>query len=304
MTHRMAAVQQKTRLESNRTRCCRKLCDWRELAVLAVEAFHAPSSHLTVYQLGVFRGGSMRKLARHLHPSTRFWGFDSFQGLPDSSESQTMDAKEKMAKLHTWHQGEYSADPRDDLRSLFGGRVAFVSGFFNTSLANDDIAEKMSTATYIDVDVDLYVSTRDALDFLLRNRLIQPGTVVGYDDWWVLPCDENTNLTPLTSGEGKAHAEMSRKYGVRFDCVGGTCMHASDEHPSCPTRLHAWGAVFVVAEIGTTRVRRDDDHGFIYSESDVNNFRKRNPRCAKRVTRVAQPRMQRMQQLSAQQAPT
>jgi hypothetical protein len=36
---------------------------------------------------------------------------------------------------------------------------------------------------------------------MFRNHLIQPGTFIGYDDMWVLPCAND--IGPLTVGEGK-----------------------------------------------------------------------------------------------------
>jgi len=50
-----------------------------------------------VYEVGVFTGNSMVHLARQLNPPM-MWGFDSFEGLPDSTEEYVSE----------WHAGKVS----------------------------------------------------------------------------------------------------------------------------------------------------------------------------------------------------
>ncbi len=35
-----------------------------------------------------------------------------------------------------------------------------------------------------------------------------PGSVIGYDDFWVLPCGAGNEPWPLAVGEGRAHVEV------------------------------------------------------------------------------------------------
>ena len=86
----------------------------------------------------------------------------------------------------------------------------------------------MQPAKFIDIDCDLYASTKEALDWAFKAKIAQPGTLIGYDDWWTLSCDaEHLFATsdpvghPLLSGEGRAHLEITRAYGVRFRCITG-----------------------------------------------------------------------------------
>lgn len=53
------------------------------------------------------------------------------------------------------------------------------------------IPKKMAPAKIVDVDVDLTMSTFQVLDWMFGNRLILPGTVIGYDDWWNIGCAPN-----------------------------------------------------------------------------------------------------------------
>jgi len=48
-----------------------------------------------VYEVGVFTGNSMLHLASQLHPPM-IWGFDSFEGLPESTEEHVSE----------WHAGK------------------------------------------------------------------------------------------------------------------------------------------------------------------------------------------------------
>ena len=62
---------------------------WRRLVPFAMKALREPSAG-PIYQFGVFKGGSMRtflsmmksgKMSEHF-----FYGFDSFEGLPDEQD--------------------------------------------------------------------------------------------------------------------------------------------------------------------------------------------------------------------------
>ena len=46
----------------------------------------------------------------------------------------------------------------------------------------------MLPASYIDVDCDIYTGSIQALEWAFRSGVAQVGTVIGYDDWWVMPC--------------------------------------------------------------------------------------------------------------------
>ncbi len=160
-----------------------------------------------------------------LHPKT-LWGFDSFLGLPETNEKNIQD----------WKTHAYRGDPRAELGKRFQN-FKFVSGYFNESL-HDDISVNMHPATYIDMDVDLFESTFDALDFVFRNGIAVKGTYIGYDDMWVLPCSNPVH--PLSVGEGKAHKLIADKYDITFKCANRACAL----HPN------GWGAIFEVHRIG------------------------------------------------------
>ena len=97
--------------------CCSRDCNWRSLVPPLVNAINGPSSAPVVYQFGIFRGGSFRLLGRTLNVS-QIWGFDSFQGLPESTESRGRSSQDNKLGTREWTPGKYKADPRDALRLL------------------------------------------------------------------------------------------------------------------------------------------------------------------------------------------
>eukprot|EP00966_Prymnesium_polylepis_P188279 4363542-Prymnesium_polylepis.1 len=179
---------------------------------------------MDLYEFGVFTGAYLRGVIRSLNhsgvPFRRAWGFDSFQGLPP--EQGTVRSKVSRA---SWHPGAFSSTAalsrkssqpieQQILRYIDDERVSFIPGFYNESLTPTLKAErKMRHALYVEIDCDLYISTVQALDWLLANQVIVPGTLVGYDDF--LSGGRN-------AGEWQAHNEMGAKYGLRVQEVPGT----------------------------------------------------------------------------------
>lgn len=80
---------------------------------------------------------------------------------------------------------------------------------------------------------------------------------------------------PLLTGEGKAHAEVTERYGVRFRCVCGPC--GPMPRPRLLAR-DAWRAYFVVEAIGHPKPRA----GYVLSEEDAAAFTAANALCVER----------------------
>ena len=80
--------------------CCEANHDpllWRSVVGAAVAASASPEllrdGH--VYEVGVFTGNSMLHLSQQLSPPM-IWGFDSFEGLPESTQEY----------VSAWHAGQ------------------------------------------------------------------------------------------------------------------------------------------------------------------------------------------------------
>ena len=241
---------------------------WRKLLPHAVSAIDAAAgcNNLAldghVYQFGVFEGSSMRML-RQMEPFAKLpmFGFDSFLGLPSNFLG---------SERGLWSPGQFASDPRVRLKRELGREapVHFVSGFFNESLQLGLAREfGMQPAKYVDIDVDLYSSTSQVLDFMFGSGLIRAGTLVGYDDWWSVPCrrgwgsSDGAPPSPLETGEGLAHAEAARRYGVTFLCVAGGC--------SASVPCSSFGVIFLVVSINA---KSKGDSGFAMNESGIREF--------------------------------
>ena len=240
------------------------------------------SSVPLILQFGVMGGRTLRtisKVAAAQLPKTKLasiWGFDSFTGLPDEATGNYAAAD--------WKRGAFSATVRTNdlsrqqsriqsvitrIKARTIGDVHLIPGFYDQSLTQDlgKLISRIGPATYIDVDCDLYVSSFQALDWAFANGLVGVGTMIGYDDWWVLPC-----ATPKSQGiehfggEARAHFEIARKYRVTFECFCGPC---------APTVnfTKGWRTYFIVRGLSAA------DAGFSMDAAAVQSFLATNGGC-------------------------
>jgi hypothetical protein len=211
-----------------------------------------------VYQFGVMGGNSLIMLRKQVFRTARFYGFDTFSGIPASKDE---------VQLAEWSEGAFKVTPHLVLRHIYrdtnGGRGSFmVRGRFDQTLTPSLARDKgMKPAVYVDMDADLYDSSILSLHWLFRNGLIVPGTLVGYDDWWVIPCAAHaatpkagaTRSAPQSTGEWRAHLEATLAYNVTWRCVAGPCALPADGvaglghcdlHSSIGPifRVESWGA--------------------------------------------------------------
>lgn len=173
----------------------------------------------SIYMFGVYTGESVWDTI-NIFGKYKYFLFDSFEGLPE-------EAKEPIAQ-DCWCKGEFNAMEKlgcssieetiESIDKLVRQNITekpdqlnWIPGYFNESLPR--LIEKkvyVGPAAYVDIDCDLYSSTIDALDWLLANKIIRAGTILGYDDWGGTP-----GWFANVDGESRAHKEMSEKYGMK-----------------------------------------------------------------------------------------
>lgn len=212
-----------------------------------------------VYQFGVYTGIGLAKIAEYLEPSSRapskwrgmrlrqsvgighLWGFDSFQGIPEEA------AEEQNAWSGTtahFQRGGYSAADAlrtHDTRSLVekvarlvssrSGRpiasTTFVQGFFNESLTPGLLesarraGHPFQPALFVDMDVDIYTSTVQAMDWMLANRLIVAGSIVRYDDWPTRNATTGRAAGTSDYGQARAHREVTERHRIVWRRMAG-----------------------------------------------------------------------------------
>ena len=198
---------------------------WRGSCVKRlIEKCDASCERKDIYQFGVFTGNSMSAIARAFHRAntnfSRMWGFDSFSGMPsDGTNNKTPIALGKGDFYNyyankDWRPGKFNpasyygsssfAQQEWGLQLLVDDpRVSFVKGFFEKSLTEATAAMlPFREALYVDIDVDLYSSTVQVLEWMLKSNLIVKGTVLGYDDWG----------TGGELGQKKAHNDVLNRF--------------------------------------------------------------------------------------------
>jgi hypothetical protein len=131
----------------------------------------------------------------------RFFGFDSFQGLPD------VEGEDKKAGIFI--SGDYawtrSAVERDLASHGFDwSRGTLIGGYFDQSLTRSEkLDQQMGPAAVVMVDCDLYQSTVPVLAFVAD--LLQDGTIMLFDDWSCFGGGDDR-------GEPRAFAEFLRDH--------------------------------------------------------------------------------------------
>jgi hypothetical protein len=119
-------------------------------------------------EFGVYQGASIRFWsALNRNSDSRFFGFDSFEGLPED-----------------WHSGKRKGafSTGGKLPEIDDARVSFIPGLFQRSLRNFAASYSPRNQLVIHVDCDLYSSTLYCLTIL--DPLIVPGTFIILDDFF------------------------------------------------------------------------------------------------------------------------
>ncbi len=124
----------------------------------------APVDYL---EFGVATGESFRSwLALDKNPGSRFFGFDSFEGLPENWQADSP-------------RGAFSTGGRAPL--VDDPRAAFVVGLFQDTVDAFSLSFTPSNRLVLHLDADLYSSTLFVL--MSMNRHVRPGTVMLFDEF-------------------------------------------------------------------------------------------------------------------------
>lgn len=117
----------------------------------------------------------------------KFFGFDSFQGLP---KPKGIDAEH-----HLFKEGRYDCSKNNLINILKKAKinleqVELIEGFYDKTL-NLNLKQKLkiNKAAIIMIDCDLYDSTISVLNFIVD--LLQNGTIIIFDDWYNYKSDPN-----------------------------------------------------------------------------------------------------------------
>jgi len=155
-----------------------------------IEAMKAITFPGDIYLFGIWSGMSTKLISNYLDKNEigydKMFGLDSFMGLPFEKDG---------VLRHPGHSpGTYSSSslyectPEESAKIIQEGigneKLKLIPGFYSSSLRKELIQkENMEVASYVDIDVDLMISTYVLLDFMISNSLVKAGTVIYFDDW-------------------------------------------------------------------------------------------------------------------------
>jgi hypothetical protein len=108
----------------------------------------------------------------------RLFGFDSFEGLPPSAGQDTS---------NSWRPGEFASSLEFTTEKLSRSRIdwcrtTLIKGWYSDTLTAE-LKQKynMTKASLINIDCDLYSSSKEALNFCAS--LVKDSSVIFFDDW-------------------------------------------------------------------------------------------------------------------------
>jgi O-methyltransferase len=128
-------------------------------------------AEITFLEFGVWRGKSMSYWTqRHQNPKSRFFGFDTFEGLPESWDIQ----------VGILEKGHFSTG--GELPKIADPRVHFFKGLFQDTLPGFLASDCLSgRRLVINNDSDLYSSTLFTLCTL--HPFLRKGTIIIFDEF-------------------------------------------------------------------------------------------------------------------------
>lgn len=122
------------------------------------------------FEFGVCEGNSIRDwVTLNQHGESRFYGFDTFEGLPEKWKTFT----------GFIDKGSFSAYGK--IPKIDDSRVKFSKGLFQTTLPGFLDNFTIQNRLIINCDADLYTSTLYVLATM--NYLIVPGSIIIFDEF-------------------------------------------------------------------------------------------------------------------------
>lgn len=139
-------------------------------------------------EFGVFSGKTINLIAEH-KPNETIYGFDSFEGLPES-----------------WRDGYLPGhfNKNNKLPKVLKN-VELIKGWFSETLPIF-VSEHSNDIAFLHVDCDLYSSTVTIFENL--QPYIKKGTIIVFDEYF--------NYPGWRDGEFKAFKEFTSKYKVDY----------------------------------------------------------------------------------------
>ena len=162
-----------------------------------------------VMEFGVYQGLTLKIISDYFSNQT-VWGFDSFEGLPE-----TWFMKSDVGARRSQHPpGKFALDKQElqvVVNQFAKRKVNLVPGWFDQTVV-PWLKDNIGVVSFLHVDCDLYSSTLDILN-LLNDRIV-PGTVIVFDEMY--PWNGLDRYDLWEQGEFQALGEWIRHYQRTF----------------------------------------------------------------------------------------
>ena len=122
-----------------------------------------PEGEGVYLEFGVFQGDSMR-MAGGMFPARKLYGFDSFEGFPTDGRPD-WDVDFSVASLPEVPEN-----------------CTLIKGWFDETLPAFLERNEGLKADFVNIDCDIYSSTKTVFDNLLKHDVMRPGTIIYFDE--------------------------------------------------------------------------------------------------------------------------
>eukprot|EP00581_Thalassiosira_minuscula_P032948 CAMPEP_0183775336 /NCGR_PEP_ID=MMETSP0739-20130205/44330_1 /TAXON_ID=385413 /ORGANISM="Thalassiosira miniscula, Strain CCMP1093" /LENGTH=167 /DNA_ID=CAMNT_0026016911 /DNA_START=6 /DNA_END=509 /DNA_ORIENTATION=- len=144
-----------------------------------------------ILEFGVYHGKTIRMIASHFTQEA-IHGFDTFTGIPED--------------WHSTPSGSYSTHGTVPSAP---NNVEYHVGLFSDTLSGFLDQHEGAPVQFMNIDYDLYSSTKDVLD-VIHDRIVE-GTVIVFDEYVMNPNWEKD--------EYKAFQEAVQEYGWEYEYI-------------------------------------------------------------------------------------
>ena len=153
-------------------------------------------------EFGVFKGTTINLISDFCD---KVYGFDSFEGLPESWNGVCEKNTFKISEL---------PKVKDN--------VILIKGLFQDTLEKFIIEKKELEINMIHIDCDLYSSTKFVFDMLIKYNILKKGLIIIFD--------EIINYNTFYEGEMKALFEICKNHNLQFKWLGtrGNVLHKNE----------------------------------------------------------------------------
>ena len=142
-------------------------------------------------EFGVYTGKTINMISKKCK---NVYGFDSFEGLPEDWDGVCKKERFNVVNLPT-----------------VSNNVELIKGWFNETLETFLINNSNINIDMIHIDCDLYSSTKQIFDILLKYNKLKSGTIIVFD--------ELINYNKFYKGEIKALYEIVKNNNINFEWV-------------------------------------------------------------------------------------